>query len=75
MLHVRGGGEAFPAVAMIIDSLGARAIDLQTSEFFDVETSRASFDEWQAYRDRVIEEYSPPDPSPPKRGFFARLFG
>ena len=75
MLHVRGGGDAVPAVATVIDSLGARGIDMQTSEFFDVAAAQASFAEWQAYRDQVLDENPPSDPSLPKRGFFSRLFG
>lgn len=54
MFTVRGGGAPVPCVAALLDRLGFRAIDCQTSEFFDVGAARASFASWQQYRDQVI---------------------
>ena len=73
-LHVRGGGDgAIEAVAAVLSSVGARALDAQTGKFFDPAAARASFRDWQAYRDQVVAE--PRSADPPKRSFLSRLFG
>jgi hypothetical protein len=84
-LHVRGGGPgAMEAVDIVLRAAGVRAIDAQTSEFFSLEAARESFAAWQAYRDKAVwhektpafpEEQPSIEAHPPRRGFFARLFG
>ena len=70
-LYVRGGGEtAMDCVATILQATGARAVDMQTSEFFERKTASDSFGVWQSYRDDVVAEVRKPKPA-----FFARLFG
>lgn len=54
MLLVRGGGSPAPLVGALLDRLKVRAVDCQTSEFFDVEAARASFGSWQKYRDQIV---------------------
>lgn len=53
--HVRGGDAAIGVVAAILKHLGLRAIDCQTSCFFEpgAEATK-SFQAWRAYRDRVV---------------------
>lgn len=63
MLHVRGGDDAFDTVATLLRELGLRAIDAQTSEFFDESDARQSFATWTAYRDKVVAQYDAPKPS------------
>ncbi len=53
-LMVRGGGSPTPLVAALLDRLQLRAIDCQSSEFFDVEVAKASFGSWQRYRDQIV---------------------
>lgn len=53
-LMIRGGGSPTPLVAALLDRLQLRAIDCQSSEFFDVEAARESFGSWQRYRDQVF---------------------
>ncbi len=53
MLHVRGGDGAIEAISTIVESVGARAIDCQTGDFFDAAAARASLAEWRDYRDQV----------------------
>lgn len=53
-LMARGGGNPTPFVGALLDRLKLRAIDCQTSEFFDLEAARASFGAWQRYRDQII---------------------
>jgi hypothetical protein len=72
MLIVRGAGEEAPElVGRIIHSVGARGLDSQTGEFFDVEKAKTSFAEWQAYRNPVATEDEPA----PRKGFLSRLLG
>jgi hypothetical protein len=55
MLHVRGGDEAAGVVAAILEKLNLRGFDCQTGEFFQAGSrSLESFQEWRAYRDRVV---------------------
>jgi hypothetical protein len=56
-LHVRGGESSFPVVVTLLNTLGMRGIDCQTSEFFDPLTGEASFEKWRDYRDQVVSEY------------------
>lgn len=56
MLHVRGGGEAMATIARLLEHLQLRAIDCQAGEFFSLEAGQGSFDQWKAYRNRVIGE-------------------
>ena len=55
-LHVRGGEGVVAAIQAIVECLEVRAIDMQTSEFFDVETATASLAQWRAYRDQVVKD-------------------
>jgi hypothetical protein len=74
MLHVRGGDSAFLAIASILNAVGVRAIDCQTSEFFDASASQSSFSNWQEYRDKVVTEYA----EPPRQSIwskFRNMFG
>jgi len=75
MLHVRGGDGAVAAVAAILDHLGLRAIDLQSSEFFDSGAASKSFDFWRSYRDQVVASDANEEAGSTAPGFFARLFG
>ena len=62
-LSVRGGGNVIPVIARLLAHLGVRAIDCKTSEFFDPGASAAnSFEEWQAYRNRVVVSFEHPKP-------------
>jgi hypothetical protein len=69
MLHVRGGKATFEAVTAIVTAVGCRAIDCQTSEFFEIESGRASFSNWQDYRDQVVSAYE----KPTKPSFWTRF--
>jgi hypothetical protein len=55
-LFVRGGGSPASLIAALLERLKLRGIDCQTSQFFDVEAAKASYGQWQQYRDRVIEK-------------------
>jgi len=52
-LRVHGGGPALLAVQHVLDVMGARGLDLQTSEFFSLDTAPASFAAWLDFRDRT----------------------
>lgn len=54
MLHVRGGRNAMTTVARLLEQLKIRGFDLQTGDFFKLETAEASFAQWQSYRDRFL---------------------
>jgi hypothetical protein len=72
MLHVRGmGSGAIVAVSAIMDALGKRASDCQTSQFFDRDSALDSFLAWQDYRGHAIAATAPP----PRSGRFARPLG
>jgi hypothetical protein len=54
-LYLRGGDGAFRALVAILEGLNLRAIDCQTSEFFDAgKEGMESFEQWKEYRDRVL---------------------
>ena len=54
-LHVRGGGDAPVAVARLLDHLGLQAFDTASATgIFDSDAAKASFESWQAYRDKVL---------------------
>ncbi len=53
-LHVRGGAEAGACVADILKKLGLRALDSSTGEFFDVHNPEWGYNQWRAYRDKVV---------------------
>jgi hypothetical protein len=55
MLHVRGGGSAAIIVTRLLEQLNLCALDLQAGEFFSPQVAEGSFDQWQAYRDKVIK--------------------
>jgi len=64
MLHVRGGGDAIAAVATIARPLGWSALDCSTSEFLDLDSpSQEGWEGFQAFRDRVIDQYREEDGS------------
>jgi hypothetical protein len=50
-LHIRGDASVIPHVHRLIETLGARAIDSWTGEFFDPETAAESVQRWQDYVD------------------------
>ncbi len=54
-LHVRGGDEAIACVAAILDTLGVRAIDTSSGDFFNREAAVESVKRWRRYRDQVID--------------------
>jgi hypothetical protein len=54
MLHVRGGNDAVTTITRLLDGLGMRALDMQTGDFFDPQSARESFDEWQGHRDELM---------------------
>ena len=58
-LHVRGGGSAIATIVQLLEHLKLRAIDHQTGEFFSAEAAHASFGQWQAYRDRAMQNVKP----------------
>ncbi|MHB9105667.1 MAG: hypothetical protein ACYDCO_01310 [Armatimonadota bacterium] len=58
MLHVRGEDDAVPVISHLLQGLELRALDCQTSEFFDPAAAEESFAEWQAFRDRAIDATS-----------------
>ena len=54
--HVSGGDTAAGVVSAILQSLGLRAVDSQTGEFFEAGPDAVeSFRKWRAYRDQVEE--------------------
>lgn len=55
MLHVRGGGDAIAAIVAVARPLGWSALDCSTSDFIDLDSSsRAGWEGFQAFRDKVI---------------------
>lgn len=56
MLHIRGADGAVGLVADLLATMGRRAIDCQTGEFFDPSAAAESFAAWRSYRDRVVSE-------------------
>jgi hypothetical protein len=62
MLHVRGGGDAIAAIVIFARPLGWSALDCSTSDFLDLESpSQAGWEGFQAFRDKVIEQYREKD--------------
>ncbi|NLS95630.1 MAG: hypothetical protein GXX96_26145 [Planctomycetaceae bacterium] len=58
MLHVRGGGDAIPAIVTFARRMGWSALDCSTSEFLDLDNpSQAGWEGFQEFRDRVIGQY------------------
>ena len=55
VLLVRGGGNVVPVITRLLAGLQLRAVDSQTGDFFDPGVAAASFREWQAYRDQVVD--------------------
>lgn len=54
--HAYGGGQAARVIARVLESLGLRALDPGSETgFFEDPTSEQSFENWQEYRDRVVE--------------------
>lgn len=58
MLHVRGGGDAMRQIDQLLSSLGLRGLDCQSGDFFRMEESGGTFQQWQDYRDRVVSDNS-----------------
>lgn len=57
-MHVRGSELVVGVVARILEHCKLRAIDCQTSEFFDNSPdSLESFRRWRAFRDRCVGDY------------------
>ena len=60
MLHVRGGGNAVPAIMAFAIPAGWSALDCSTGEFLDpVKPSDEGWKKFQEYRDQVIQSRSP----------------
>ena len=60
VMHVYGGGGAAPAIANLLDHLALPAIDIGSpTGIFDREGARASFLEWQKYRDHALGNRPP----------------
>lgn len=58
MLHVRGGGDAIPAIVTFARPMGWSALDCSTSEFLDLDNpSQAGWEGFQELRDRIIDQY------------------
>jgi len=55
MLHVRSSN-AVDLIARLLDHLQLRGLDCQTGDFFSVEAAEASFGDWKAFRDRVVQK-------------------
>jgi len=53
-LRVHGGGPALVAVQRVLDAVSGRGLDLQTSEFFSLDTASDSFAKWLDFRDGAI---------------------
>ena len=57
MLHVRGGGEAIPAIMRFAVPQGWSALDCSTGEFLDpAAPSDEGWKRFQSYRDKVLDE-------------------
>lgn len=64
MLHVRGAGDALAAIVRVARPAGWSALDCSTNEVLDLDNpSRAGWEGFQAYRDRVVK---PPRERRPK---------
>jgi hypothetical protein len=56
-LHVRGGGDVVRVISRLLDELELQACDPQSdSGIFKAAAGRASFERWQAFRDRALEK-------------------
>jgi hypothetical protein len=54
-LYLRGGTAALGAAAALVERLKVRAIDIQTTKFFDAgPDAQASFETWQRFRDQAL---------------------
>lgn len=56
--HIHGDGEAGQCVAAILKSLGLRAHDSGTGDFFNIDAPDEGFAKWRALRDRLSAEPS-----------------
>jgi hypothetical protein len=54
--HIRGGGDAGECVASILKSLGLRAHDSGTGDFFNMDAPDEGFAKWRELRDRLRAE-------------------
>ena len=52
-LHVRGADDAIPAVVSLIDTIGGKALDSWTGEFFDQAVALHSLRRWRAYLEEI----------------------
>ncbi len=58
-LAVRGSGDALKPLSELIGVHGWSALDCSTTEFIDpVDLSNTAWNQFQAYRDKVIEGYA-----------------
>jgi hypothetical protein len=55
-LRLTGGEGAIHVVDHLLAQLGWRAVDAQSGELYEPQASRAGFDRWRQWRDRVIGE-------------------
>lgn len=54
--HVRGSEESAACIADILRHLKLRAVDSQTSEFFDLNRAADGYQKWKAYRDQILAQ-------------------
>lgn len=58
MLHIRGGGDPVAIVKGIMKALNWQALDVQTTEFIDIDTESDSWGKFQQFRDTVLQNYN-----------------
>jgi hypothetical protein len=57
MLHVRGGGDVLTVIALIVASVGGRALDTSTGEFLTGDPAESiGWHGFQQYRDQVLRD-------------------
>ena len=63
MIFVRGGGDAVPEILRLAERWGWYPLDCSSSEWFHhTPDVGANWQEFQAYRDRVLGQYEQPPP-------------
>lgn len=65
-MFVRGDELSIPLIGLILKELNVRSTDGGTANFFDVEESKASLNQWREYRNQVHNKLS-------KKSFLSRL--
>lgn len=67
MLHVRGGGEAAELIDILLAKMNLRALDCCEGDFFRLEKATQSFEDWQEFRDQVINDSLNQDSTEPNQ--------